>query len=93
MKATATFSLRQADALRAVSKATREQLQRWTTGIEIAQFTAWTDMEVFRTAGSLVEHKTDQFILYVGVLIPRKGVDVLLQSFARIAGSRMRDSF
>jgi len=85
MKATATFSLRQADALRAVSKATREQLQRWTTGIEIAQFTAWTDMEVFRTAGSLVEHKTDQFILYVGVLIPRKGVDVLLQSFARIA--------
>ena len=85
MMAIATFTLRRADALRAVSKATKEQLESWTKGKPIAQFTAWTDIEVFQDAGCSVEHKTERFILYVGILIPRKGVHFLLQSFARIA--------
>jgi len=85
MKVIATFSLRQANVLRAVSKTTREQLERWTTGKAITQFTAWTDIEVFQEAGVSVGHKTEKFILYVGVLIPRKGVHFLLESFAQIA--------
>jgi len=91
MQAIATFSLGRADALRAVSKATREQLERWTTGKAIAQFTAWTDIEVFQDAGSSVGRKREKFILYVGVLIPRKGVHFLLESFARIA-NEIKDS-
>ena len=85
MKVIATFSLRRADALRAVSEATKEQLERWTTGTTITKFMAWTDIEVFQNAGYSGERKTERFILYVGVLIPRKGVHFLLESFARIA--------
>lgn len=85
MKAIATFSLRRADALRAVSETTKKQLEKWTEGKAIAKFAAWTDIEVFQDAGGSVGHKTEKFILYVGVLIPRKGVHFLLQSFARIA--------
>ena len=40
---------------------------------------------VHRSNCSLVAFETEKFILYVGVLIPRKGVHFLLQSFARIA--------
>jgi len=85
MKAISTFSLRRADSLRAVSQATKEQLEKWTTGKPIVKFPAWTDIEVFQNAGSSVRHKTEKFILYVGVLIPLKGVHFLLESFARIA--------
>ena len=85
MKAIATFSLRRADSLRAVSETTKEQLGRWTSRKAIVKFPAWTDIEVFQNAGSSVRHKTERFILYVGVLIPLKGVHFLLESFARIA--------
>ncbi len=85
MKAIATFSLRRADSLRAVSETTKKQLERWTSRKAIVKFPAWTDIEVFQNAGSSVRHKTERFILYVGVLIPLKGVHFLLESFARIA--------
>ncbi len=85
MKAIATFSLRRADSLRAISDATQEQLEKWTGRKAIVKFPTWTDIEVFQNAGSSVRHKTERFILYVGVLIPLKGVHFLLESFARIS--------
>jgi len=78
--------LRRADSLRAISEATKEQLERWTSRKAIVKFPTWTDIEVFQNAGSSVRHKTERFILYVGVLIHLKGVHFLLESFARIAG-------
>jgi len=91
MTAIATFSLRRANALRAVSEATKEQLERWTTGKPIAKFTAWTDIKVFQDAGCSGRQKRERIILYVGVLIPRKGVHFLLESFGRIA-DKIKDS-
>jgi len=91
MKAIATFSLRRADSLRAISEATKAQLERWTSRKAIVKFPTWTDIEVFHNAGSSVRHKTERFILYVGVLISLKGVHFLLESFARIA-NEMKDT-
>jgi glycosyltransferase involved in cell wall biosynthesis len=85
MRHTARFALRGADLLRAVSRATREQLEQWAPGKSLYQFPAWTDIEVFLQAGSTAEERVAQNILYTGVLIPRKGVHHLISAFACIA--------
>jgi len=87
MRVTATFSLHQADALRAISKTTEEQLHRFTGRKAIANFPTWTDIKVFQDAGRSERDNQTRFILYVGVLIPRKGVHFLLESFGRIAST------
>jgi len=91
MRHAAAFALRHADVLRAVSKSTRTQLERWAPGKPLIQFPAWTDIEVFLAAGEEAaqddrkDRKDSLEIVYVGVLIPRKGVHVLLEAFAHIA--------
>lgn len=87
MHRAARFSLKHADVLRAVSTSTREQLERWTPGRSIVQFPAWTDLDVFLEAGVNGEGHRLQEIVYVGVLIPRKGVHHLINAFACIAGN------
>ncbi|MER3501591.1 MAG: hypothetical protein C4295_09010 [Candidatus Fervidibacterota bacterium] len=89
MRWTASFALKNADFLRAISVSTRSQLERWAPGKPIVQFPTWTDMEVFLAAGDEAERngKPDgQEVVYVGVLIPRKGVHFLLEAFARLVG-------
>ncbi len=80
------FALSRADVLRAVSNATRKQLEIHSPGIPIVQFPAWTDIETFLKAGA---HKNTsssaQTILFVGNLVPVKGAHVLTESFALIA--------
>jgi glycosyltransferase involved in cell wall biosynthesis len=83
MHATARFALRHADLLRAVSNSTRKQLQRWAPGKPLLQFPAWTDIEVFFKAGS-DRAKDGQDIVYVGVLIPLKGVHHLINAFVEV---------
>jgi glycosyltransferase involved in cell wall biosynthesis len=78
------ISLNQADALRAVSSSTREQLASWAPQKPIVSFPAWTDMDVFVEAFGR-EEKNPRLLLFVGVLIPRKAVDRLLDAFARVA--------
>jgi len=86
MRAAAGFALGHADALRCISVATRRQLEAWTAGTPIAQFPAWTDMEVFLQAGRGQNGASrDPELLYTGVLIPRKGVHCLIRAFGRIA--------
>jgi glycosyltransferase involved in cell wall biosynthesis len=86
MRAGAGFALRHADVLRGISGSTRRQLERWQPGTPIVQFPAWTDMEVFLDASRDQDGASPGLeILYVGVLIPRKGVHVLIGAFARIA--------
>jgi len=86
----ASFSLRYADVLRAISNATRSQLKRWTSGKPIVQFPTWTDIEVFFAAGKeekIYENKKTSEIVYVGVLTPLKGIHFLIEAFSRIVKS------
>jgi glycosyltransferase involved in cell wall biosynthesis len=84
MRCTAHFAFEHADLLRAVSDSTRQQLEQWAPGRPIFQFVAWTDMEVFLQASINEEEHPFQNILYVGSLIPRKGVHHLIDAFARV---------
>ncbi len=79
------FALRHADAFRAISDATREQLNEWARGKPIEQFPTWTDMDAFLDAGQKKQKTTRGRLLYVGLLIPLKGVDLLIRAFASIA--------
>ncbi len=81
----ARFSLQQADLLRAVSTATQRQLEKWSPAKSIVRFPAWTDMEVFLSAGAEEKENFSQGILYAGVLTPLKGVHHLIAAFAALA--------
>ena len=82
----ALFSSKRADAFRAVSSETQEQLQRLAKERPIIRFIAWTDIDAFAEAYSNIEleAKSQQVICFVGVLIPRKGVEYLLEAFGMI---------
>ncbi len=83
------FALQRCDALRAISDSTRRQLETWAPGRPIVQFPTWTDIEPFLNAGDgrveRSERSQDHTFLYVGVLIARKGVDVLVEAFAKVS--------
>jgi glycosyltransferase involved in cell wall biosynthesis len=85
MRRAAVFALRHSDFLRAVSNSTREQLEHWRSEKPIIQFPAWTDIEVFLQAGGERNGSQSQEIIYVGVLIPRKGVHHLINAFTAVA--------
>ena len=86
MKKIAHFALTRADALRAVSRATRRQLEVLSPVKPLVQFPTWTDIEVFLKAGEKKKTYPAPTILFVGNLVPGKGVDVLIESFAHISG-------
>jgi glycosyltransferase involved in cell wall biosynthesis len=60
-------------------------LEGWAPGKPLRQFIAWTDIEVFQESGALGQKTGEEvYFLYVGVLIPRKGIHILLDAFARV---------
>lgn len=80
------FALQRADALRVISSSTREQVERWAPGRPTVQFPTWTDIEPFLTAGGRNRPaESSPTFVYAGVLIERKGVDVLIEAFAIVA--------
>ena len=86
MKTMTRFALRNADALRAISNATRKQLETCSPGKPLVQFPTWTNIGVFLKAGEQKRNdRPTQTILFVGHLVPGKGVHVLLRSFAQVA--------
>jgi glycosyltransferase involved in cell wall biosynthesis len=84
MRYAARFTFKHADSLRAISNATRHQLGRWVPERAIIQFPTWTDIEVFLQAGTKAKDTYMQEVLYVGVLIPRKGIHHLINAFSHI---------
>ncbi len=93
MRALARYAFRRADLLRSISSVTHEQLERWADGQPIERFMTWTDAGAFRETARGVPLRETQDIVCAGVLIPLKGVHILLDAFARLAplhpGSRL----
>ncbi|MBZ0286040.1 MAG: glycosyltransferase family 4 protein, partial [Anaerolineae bacterium] len=86
MRAAARASLRYADALRAVSSNTRRQLlDHAPAGLPMHQFLTWTDAEAFNAPTRALLPSQTHDLIYVGVLIPRKGVHYLLKAFTPLA--------
>jgi glycosyltransferase involved in cell wall biosynthesis len=85
MRHVASFALKHADILRAVSNSTRIQLEQWAPHKPIVQFHTWTDIEIFMSCRRDEHEPLTEEILYSGVLIPRKGIHHLINAFAHIA--------
>jgi glycosyltransferase involved in cell wall biosynthesis len=83
--ATSRFAFRHADGLRAISGSTRRQLERYAPGRPIEQFMAWTDSQAFLETKRSDPPSRSHTLLYAGVMIPRKGLHVLIDAFAAIA--------
>lgn len=86
MRHTAHFAVKHADALRAVSGSTKEQLERWAPEKTVCQFPAWTDIETFLRSARHSKQDFRQAILYAGVLTPLKGIHHLINAFVITAG-------
>jgi len=88
MQSVAYTTLNQADVLRSISHAVRAQLKRYAPDTPIVEFMAWTDISSFWSAGSQVTSVTSKqlTVVYVGVLIPRKGLTHLITAFAQVVG-------
>jgi glycosyltransferase involved in cell wall biosynthesis len=87
MQRVSTYTLRHADVLRAVSSTTQAQLQRRAAGKPIEQFLTWTDVEVFQNTPRTAPPSASHDLLYVGQLVPLKGVHVLIDAFAQVCAS------
>jgi glycosyltransferase involved in cell wall biosynthesis len=81
----ARCSIQNADLLRTISNSTKQKLSQWSSGKEIVQFPAWTDIGVFLRAGRQCHDRSRENILYAGVLTPLKGVHHLIGGFFEIA--------
>ncbi len=77
----AARGIRGADLFRAVSDATREQLEARGAAKPVVQFPGWTDLEPFWQAGDATPRRSSA-VLYAGVVVPRKGVHHLLEAVA-----------
>lgn len=93
MRRAASTALNHADALRAVSASSREQLLAFSAeaglthvaDLPLLTFMSWTDADAFRDVQPEKPPSQRHDIVYAGVLVPRKGVHHLLDAFARLA--------
>lgn len=84
MRITSEYALRHADALRAVSDSSRQQIQALAPDKPLVQFMSWTDSDAFTSVVPEMPPSQRCDMVYAGVLVPRKGVHVLLDAFAKI---------
>lgn len=80
----ARYAFRRGDALRVISTTTSERARHYAPALPQVRFMTWSDTEVFRAAGRKIPLVEADDLAYAGVLIPRKGVDLLLEAFARL---------
>ncbi|MBZ0293865.1 MAG: glycosyltransferase, partial [Anaerolineae bacterium] len=88
MRTAARYALRHADALRAVSRSSRDELAALAPDKPMMQFMSWTDSEAFVNVQPAQSPSQRCDVVYAGVLVPRKGVDVLIEAFSQLAGQR-----
>jgi glycosyltransferase involved in cell wall biosynthesis len=87
MRHASAFALRHADGARAVSSATERQIRERAPGLRVETFPAWIDTKVFRAIAREVPPSRCADVLFAGTLVPARGVDVLIEAFARLARS------
>ncbi|MCY4071056.1 MAG: glycosyltransferase [Chloroflexi bacterium] len=80
----ARYAFSRGDALRVISTSTSERAGHYAPDLPRVRFMTWSDTDVFRAAGRRIPLAEATDLVYAGVLIPRKGVDLLLESFARL---------
>ena len=86
LRRAARSGLHHADLLRAVSISTRRQLEASAPGKPIVVFPAWIDAEVFEDSRREEPLQNCWDLLFAGVFAPVKGLEVLLNAFARVVG-------
>ncbi len=88
MQRTAGYALHHADVLRAVSDSSRQQVQAIAPQKPVHQFMSWTDSAAF--VNVIPEQPVSQRcdLVYAGVLVPRKGVHILLDALDHIAAEQ-----
>jgi glycosyltransferase involved in cell wall biosynthesis/4-amino-4-deoxy-L-arabinose transferase-like glycosyltransferase len=85
MDVAARFALRKADALRAVSDATRNQLISYARGVPVVTFPAWIDVDTFARPAPASPPSESADLLFAGALVPARGLHVLLDAFAAMS--------
>jgi glycosyltransferase involved in cell wall biosynthesis len=85
MRAASAFALRHADALRAVSNSSAQQIMVLAPDKPIMTFMSWTDSSVFAEIMPTTPVSQRCDIVFTGVLVPRKGVHILLDALAAVA--------
>jgi len=83
--------LKNSDMVRGVTPESIDILNK-PENITSIYFPAWVDNNIFTTDTS-INKKENQDILFVGNIIPRKGVKFLLEAFDRFASKNNRGSF
>jgi len=90
MLALARFAFRHADALRVISSSTAARARHYAPALPQARFMTFSDTDVFRRMERRLPLHEAVDIVYAGVLIPRKGVHLLLKAFAELDHPRAR---
>jgi glycosyltransferase involved in cell wall biosynthesis len=85
MNVAVRFALQHADALRAVSEATRSQLTRHAPDLRVETFPGWIDVDTFSVPPRTALPSRCSDLLFAGALVPARGVHVLIDAFALVA--------
>lgn len=80
----AHWAVRRASALRGVSRATAEALRRLAPEVPLEVFPAWTNLAPFLRVDTTPPNDAP-YIIFVGQVIPKKGVDVLVDAFSQLS--------
>ncbi|MCY3915334.1 MAG: glycosyltransferase family 4 protein [Chloroflexi bacterium] len=84
MLGAARFAFRRADAVRVISSSTAERARHYAPALPQARFMTFSDTDVFLKMERRIAVEAAEDIVYAGVLIPRKGVHLLLNAFAAL---------
>ena len=84
MLSLARYAFSRGDALRVISTSTSERARHYAPDLPQVRFMTWSDSEIFRAAARRIPLGEATDLVYAGVLIPRKGLHLLLEAFARL---------
>lgn len=90
MLGAARFAFRRADAVRVISSSTAERARHFAPALPQARFMTFSDTDVFQKTKRRIAVEAAEDIVYAGVLIPRKGLHLLLNAFAALDHPRAR---
>lgn len=90
MLAAARFAFGRADAVRVISSSTAERARHFAPALPQARFMTFSDTDVFLKMERRIAVEAAEDIVYAGVLIPRKGLRLLLNAFAALDHPRAR---